>query len=230
MPEPSLRRKRIGKVTSARKGMVHLSTHPNRLAELKARLPNFEPIDFRSLVLAAKKRIGPETIDEKIELQLGERLKEQTEEVLRGIGVDPKHVNWKSAFMRLANIHHGVGRLVYTPKRTNSNARKWNFEHDSLLLEMLWQLKAEGLERSAAIEKIIKTPELRDQFPYETRSKIRGRDKLAKTLRERARKLHSRKNSLLETGGLPIEGGEHEKLLLELDIEQGAAAAKNETD
>jgi hypothetical protein len=212
--------------------MVHLGTHPNKLAELKERLPNFEPIDLRSLLLAAKKRIGPGSIDEKAEFELSERLKEQTEELLRAIGFEPQNVNWRSAFMRLANIHHARGRLVYTPKRTNSNAKKWTFEHDSLLLIMLWQLKAESIEGSAAIMKIVATPELRKQFPYDTRSKIRGRDKLAKTLRERARKLLSRKSNLLDAliGGFPTDGGELEKLLWQLDIRQSAPAAKNEND
>jgi len=226
MPKPSLRRKSIRRATSPTKRVVHLGTHPNKLAELKERLPNFEPIDLRSLLLAAKKRIGPGSIDEKAELELSERLKEQTEELLRAIGFDPQNVNWRSAFMRLANIHHARGRLVYTPKRTNSNAKKWTFEHDSLLLEMLWQLKADGIEGSAA------TPELRKQFPYHTRSKIRGRDKLPKTLRERARKLLARKTNLLDalTGGFPTDGGELEKLLWQLDIQQSAPTAKNEND
>jgi hypothetical protein len=85
---------------------------------------------------------------------------------------------------------------------------------------------------SAAIMKIVATPELRKQFPYDTRSKIRGRDKLAKTLRERARKLLSRKSNLLDAliGGFPTDGGELEKLLWRLDIRQSAPAAKNEND
>jgi hypothetical protein len=97
---------------------------------------------------------------------------------------------------------------------------------------MLRQLKAEGIEGSAAIMKIVATPELRKQFPYDTRSKIRGRDKLAKTLRERARKLLSRKSNLLDAliGGFPTDGGELEKLLWQLDIRQSAPAAKNEND
>jgi hypothetical protein len=218
--------------------MMHLAPHPKEVSRLQKSLPHFEPINLRSLVLAARKRIGPESLDEKVLLVLSERLKEQTEELLRALGFDPDDGKWKSAFMHLARVHHGLGKLVHTPKRTNSNAQKYTAEDDLRLLRILGDLKAEGIEGAAAFETVARRPELRKQFPaYETRSQIKGRDKLAKSLSERARKFNSHKRAVLQRRLLAAFGSdpsmdacEIETLLWWLDTQASRDAAKNEND
>jgi hypothetical protein len=167
--------------------IVQLSHSSEQLEEVKKSLPQFDPIDLRLLIAAAKNQTGTLTADEKILVALSDRLKEQTEELLRGLGCDPAESNWRAAFMRLARIQHGLGRLAYTRKRTNSNAKRWTSEHDFRLLTVMRDLKAEGIEGAAAFDKIAKTPKLREQFPYATRSQIRGKDKLAKSAPHYAR-------------------------------------------
>src|SRR5262249_277684 len=151
---------------------------------------------------------------------LRERLREQTEQLLRGLSFDPDECKWQAAFMHLARIHHGLGRLVHTPRRTNLNAQTWSIDDDLRLLTVLMDLKPKGIEGRAAFETIARRPELRRQFPYATRSQIKGKDKLAKSLSERFRKL-SRRSGLLEalTGGLSADAGELETLLWLLDTE-----------
>src|SRR5215813_5945149 len=138
--------------SSVARRTTHLGASPDQLAQLKKALPYFEPIDLRSLVLAARKRTGPVSIDEKIEFVLRERLREQTEQLLRGLSFDPDECKWQAAFMHLARIHHGLGRLVHTPRRTNLNAQTWSIDDDLRLLTVLMDLKAKGIEGRAAFE------------------------------------------------------------------------------
>jgi hypothetical protein len=226
MPKRTAVDKSARKTASLAKRMMHLGTHPEQVAQLKK--THFEPINLRSLVLAARKKTSPESLDEKVLFVLSERLKEQTEQLLRGLEIDPDDCNWQSAFMRLARVHHGLGKLVHTAKRSNSNAQKWTWEDDFRLLTVLEDLKVEGIEGPAAFETIARRPELRKQFPYATRSQIRGKNKLAKSLSERSRKLRSRNNGLLAalTGGHSVDG-EIEALLWSLDTQASIDAAKN---
>lgn len=226
----------IGKSPAQRRlgkqDVVQLSPPPKQLQEIEHSLPHFEPIDLRSLLAAAKKRTGTETVDEKVLIALSDRLKEQTEELLRGLGCDPTESNWQTAFMRLARIHHGLGKLAHAPKRTNSNAKTWTREDDFRLLTVMRDLKAEGIQGAAAFEKIAKIPNLREQFPYATRSQIKGKDRLTKSLSERWRKLISRKDPLREAihGDLPLDAGDTEVLLWFLDVQNTIpVVAKNKT-
>ena len=212
------------------KRVVQLSASADELEKTRDKLPQFDPVDLRSLVAAAKKQTGTQTAEEKIINELGNRIKEQTEELLRSLACDPAELKWQTAFMRLARIHHGLGMLAYAPKRTNSNARTWTWEHDFRLLTVMRDLKAEGIEGAAAFVKIAKDPKLREQFPYATRSEIRGKDQFAKSLSERWRKLLSRKDPLGEAilGDQPLDAGETEFLLWFLDLQETLpAVAKN---
>jgi phage-related protein len=232
MPHRSTADKAARRRASAARRQTHLGVPSDKLAQSKEALPYFEPIDLHSLLLAARRKTGAQSIDEKIESVLSHRLRAQTEQLLRALGFNPDENKWQSAFMRLAKHHHGLGLLVYIPRRTNSNARRWRSpKHDRRLLEVLQRLKAEGIEGSAAFKTIASRPKLRNQFPYKTRSQIKGRDKLAKSLSERFRKL-SQRNGLLKalTGGLSPDAGEIEALLWWLDTESSIKAAKNEND
>jgi hypothetical protein len=231
MPNRSTADKAARRRASAARRQTHLGVPSDKLAQSKEALPYFEPIDLRSLLLAALRKTGAQSIDEKTVSVLSDRLRAQTEQLLRALGFNPDENKWQSAFMRLARHHHGLGLLVHIPRRTNSNARRWSLEHDLRLLEVLQLLKAEGIEGSAAFKTIASRPKLRNQFPYKTRSQIKGRDKLAKSLSERRRKL-SQKNGLLEavTGEFSPDAGEIEALLWWLDTESSIKAAKNKND
>jgi hypothetical protein len=182
-----------------------------KIEATKNAVPQFDPIDFRSLIAEAKKRDGPESVDQKVSLVLADRLKQQAEFLLIHLGFDSSDDNvWQRAFMRLASAHYGMGNLVFHAKRTNSNAKHWGIDHDLGLLTVMRDLKAKGVEGSQAFEKIARDPGLRKLFPYVTRSQIKGKDKLAKTLSERWRKLQLRAgHSLLNAinGGAPLDAG-----------------------
>jgi hypothetical protein len=206
-----------------------LSPSRKQLRETENRLPRFDPIDLRSLLALAGKRTGAQSADGKVLIALRDRIEEQTEELLRGLGCDPAEFNWQIAFIRLARIHHGLGRLAYAPKRTNSKgAEKWKNEHTLRLLTVMRDLKAEGIEGAAAFEKIAKDPKLREQFPYATRSQIKGKDQMAKSLSERWRKLFLEKDPLRKAIGGDQPLGKAEFLLWSLDNQYAfPAVAKN---
>src|SRR4051794_8441372 len=83
------------------KRVVQLSASADELEKTRDKLPRFDPIDLRSIVAAAKKQTGTQTVEEKILNELGNRIKEQTEELLRSLGCDPAELKWHTAFMRL---------------------------------------------------------------------------------------------------------------------------------
>jgi hypothetical protein len=203
------------------------------MARWKKELPIFEPIELRALVHAAQKMSGSESLDKMTESVLSDLLRQQTERLLRALGFAPG-CDWQSAFMRLARIHHGLGRLAHTPKRTNSNAQKYTAEDDARLMKILGDLEAEGVKGPAAFKTIALRPDLRKQFPaYATRSEIRGKDKLEKSLSERARKIRLRQRAFFESrliaalAGDSREVSEIEALISWLDAQ---APAKNEND
>jgi hypothetical protein len=237
MPKKPTADKARRKSASVTRRMASLGAPADELARRAKALPSFEPIDLRSLVLAARKKTGPESIDRKIESVLSDRLKDQTEQLLWALGLAPEDCEWRLAFMHLARIHHGLGRLVHTPKRTNSNAQRYTTEDDLRLMSILDDLQAEGIKRPEAFETIADRPELRKQFPaYTTRSQIKGKDKLAKSLSERARKFESRQRALRQGRlltaimGSWVDPSEIEALLSWLDAQASKDTAKNEND
>jgi hypothetical protein len=218
---------------SKESNLLRLSPSLETIEAIKNAIPKLDPIDFRALIAEAKQKAGPESIDQSVSLVLADRLKAQAEFLLVQLGLDPSDGNvWRTAFMRLASAHYGMGNLVFSPKRTNTNAKQWN--HDFELLTVMRDLKAKGIEGSLAFEEIAKDPELRNLFPYSTRSQIKGKDKLAKTLSERWRKLqlgagHSLLNAI--SGDAPLGAGAFEFKLWFLDFLQNLPPdpAKDET-
>ena len=217
--------------------LLRLSPSLEKIEAIKNAVPQFDPIDFRSLIAEAKKRDGPESVDQKVRLVLADRLKQQAEFLLISLGFDSSDGNvWRKAFMRLASAHYGMGNLVFRAKRTNSNAKQWGrgIDHDLIFLTVMRDLKAKGIEGSQAFEEIARDPGLRKLFPYATKSQIKGKDKLAKTLSERWRKMqlragHSLLNAINGDAPLDARGLEFELWLMDLRQSLPPDGTKNET-
>src|SRR6476469_8912740 len=86
------------------KRVMQLSPPPENLEETKNKLPQFDLIELRSLLAETKIQTGEQTQEEKLLRALANRIKEQTEELVRSLGCDPANFTWQNAFIRLARI------------------------------------------------------------------------------------------------------------------------------
>ena len=73
---------------------------------------------------------------------------------LRALGCDPNDGQfWPKAFMKLARLHHNVGRLVRR-LQSRPNAKVWTPEGESILLLGVYALVQTGLSERAAVRTI----------------------------------------------------------------------------
>jgi hypothetical protein len=100
----------------------------------RKQLPFFEPYETGKLLAdAARANNGPAS-DAAIADVYNEHRRAQIIQLLRALGCDlnDKQV-WPKAFMKLARLHHNVGRLVHR-LRSRPNAKVWTPEDESNFL------------------------------------------------------------------------------------------------
>jgi hypothetical protein len=91
---------------------------------------------------------------------------EQIKQLLEWLECDPDDPNvWRSAFIKLARIHHSVGRIVHKWSTKPVGRRSWTPEDETILLEGVVKLKGLGCSEREAI-RIISEAEV---FPHHER-------------------------------------------------------------
>src|SRR5262249_10256813 len=82
-----------------------------------------------------------------------QHLRSQTAQLVRALGVDSNDKDfWLNAIVKLARIHHNVGRLVHRQPR--SPAKAWTMEDESTLLCEVYVLVRTGLSEREAVRTI----------------------------------------------------------------------------
>jgi hypothetical protein len=120
----------------------------------RKQLPFFEPYETGKLLAdAARANNGPAS-DAAIADVYKEHWRAQIIQLLRALGCDlnDKQV-WPKAFMKLARLHHNVGRLVHR-LRSRPNAKVWTPEDESNFLLGVYALVQTGSSERAAVRTI----------------------------------------------------------------------------
>jgi hypothetical protein len=134
----------------------------------------FEPFDTKELLtqareLAESRNIAP---NDAVNEVLSAKEKDQLGELLRWLQCDASDENcWRSAFVKLARIHHNVGRLVHRRSANTLSARTWTSEEEAILLISVNRLKERGYSEREAIQLLADTRVARDKwvFPHSER-------------------------------------------------------------
>ena len=149
----------------------------------RKQLPFFEPYETGKLLAdAARANNGPAS-DAAIADVYNEHWRAQIIQLLRALGCDPndKQVLPK-AFMKLARLHHNVGRLVHR-LRSRPNAKVWTPEDEANFLLGVYALVQRGLGEREAVRRIADAK----VFPYyERQSSQRPSGHATRIARQRA--------------------------------------------
>src|SRR5262249_26034803 len=99
------------KRTKQRSRSVYLPAEDTLEAERK-QLPFFEPYETRKLLADAARTSNGNATDSVIADLYDHYCRAQAEQLLRALGCDPNDKQfWPKAFMKLARLHHNLGRL-----------------------------------------------------------------------------------------------------------------------
>jgi hypothetical protein len=138
-----------------------------RIAARRRALPNFDPYDSGqlradadALEQAARDNGEHLTGDEAIGRALYRLQSKQLYELLQAMGVDLRSPNlWRDAFVRLAEIHHNVGRLIYrwTPgKKKNMKSSLNKVAKSVALVREVGEIVSAGVSEREAIRRLAK--------------------------------------------------------------------------
>jgi hypothetical protein len=146
-------------------------------------LPFFEPYETRKLLADAARAHNGNTTDAAISEAYNQHCRTQTAQLLRALGGDPNDREfWFKSFMKLARLHHNVGRLVHR-LRLPQNAKAWTMEDEAALLLGVYQLVPTGLSEREAVRTIADA----EVFPYyERRSSQRPSGRPLRRARQQA--------------------------------------------
>ena len=110
-------------------------------------------------------------------------LRAQITQLFRALGCDPNDGQvWPKAFMKLARLHHNVGRLVHR-LRSRPNAKVWTPEDESNFLLGVYAPVQTGLSEREAVRRIADAK----VFPYyERQSSQRPSGHASRIARQRA--------------------------------------------
>jgi hypothetical protein len=136
-----------------RRKLVYLPAEDVLEVERK-QLPFFDAYDTRKLLTAAARANKENLSDAAIGNVYDQHFRAQIAELVRALGCDPNDKQlWPKAFMKLARLHHNVGRLVYR-LASPSNVQTWTAEDESLLLCGVYGLVQTGLSEREAVRTI----------------------------------------------------------------------------
>jgi hypothetical protein len=135
--------------------------------------PHFEAHDSHEIRIEAERiaeREGME-VGHAMWVALHEREKKQVKQVLESLGCDPSAPDWESAFFKMARLYCNVGQIRRARGGSSGSNKKWNFEHEFMLLMEVRRLIRDGISVSerAAIKQIANDPAYDSEFPYEER-------------------------------------------------------------
>jgi hypothetical protein len=120
----------------------------------RKQLPFFEPYETRKLMADAARANNGNASDAAIADAHNQHCRAQITQLLRALGCDPNDKQfWPKAFMKLARLHHNVGRLVHH-LRLPPNAKAWTVEDESILLCGVYALVQTGLSEREAVRRI----------------------------------------------------------------------------
>ncbi len=156
---------------------------PQILEAERKQLPFFEPYETGKLLAdAARANNGPAS-DAAIADVYNEHWRAQIIQLLRALGCDPNDKQvWPKAFMKLARLHHNVGRLVHR-LRSRPNAKVWTPKDESNFLLGVYALVQRGLGEREAVRRIADAK----VFPhYERQSSQRPSGHATRIARQRA--------------------------------------------
>jgi len=209
---------------------VPLIPPAGQLEKFQKRFLQFEPHHLRKLVDAARAIDGPAGQQETFIHVLRRENEKQIEQLLRSMGLDPATPNvWERAFFLLAVLHHGVGHVVWRPRRTNKNAAKWSVEHDLALINEMIELRRRGHSERAAI-KVLSHSRKEHLFPYKAQdrpgSRLGSKEQKAAALRARWEKIKHAKLEDAILGGFRPPRSSIEEALWSLDAAESLAKNK----
>jgi hypothetical protein len=124
------------------------------LEAARKQLPFFEPYDTRKLLADAARANSGNATDAAITAVYNQHCRAQMVQLLRALGCDPRDKQfWPKSFIKLARIHHGLGRLVHRHP-SHRNATTWTAQDESTLLFGVYALVQTGLSERAAVRTI----------------------------------------------------------------------------
>jgi hypothetical protein len=131
----------------------------------RKQLPFFEPYETRTLLADAARANNGNATDAGIAKVYDQHWRDQTIQLLRALGCDPNDKQfWPKAFMKLARLHHNVGRLVLR-LRLPLNAKAWTVEDESTFLCTVYASVLGGLSEREAVRRIADA----EDFPHHER-------------------------------------------------------------
>ena len=118
-------------------------------------LPFFEPYDTSKLLADAAKANNGNASDAAIAAVYDQHCRDQLVQLLRALGYDPKDKHfWLKSFLKLARLHHNLGRLVHHLRHAAGNATTWTAHDVSILLCGVYALVRTGLSEREAVRTI----------------------------------------------------------------------------
>jgi hypothetical protein len=124
------------------------------LERKRKQLPFFEPYETRKLLTDAAAANSGNVSDAAIAEVYSKHCRGQIAKLLRALGCDPNDKQlWPKAFIKLASLHHNVGRLIHLA-RTRPSAQAWTAKDESILLCGTYALVQTGLSEREAVRTI----------------------------------------------------------------------------
>jgi hypothetical protein len=125
-------------------------------------LPFFEPYDTTTLLADAARANNGNATDAAIAEVYDQHRREQAVQLLRALGCDANDKQvWPKAFMKLAKLHHNVGRLVLR-LGLRPNAKAWTVQDEAKFLCAVHASVQGGLSEREAVRTIADAK----VFPY----------------------------------------------------------------
>lgn len=173
------KRKRVG----SRSRSIYLPAE-GTLEAARKQLPLFEPYDTRKLLADAAIANNGNVTDAAIATVYDQHCRAQMAHLLRALGCDPKdELFWPKSFIKLARLHHNVGRLSHRRQVARGNAKAWTAKDESILLSGVYALVQMGLSEREAVRTIA----IAKFFPHhERQSWQRPAGQATRTARENA--------------------------------------------
>jgi hypothetical protein len=118
----------------------------------RRQLPFFEPYETKRLLADAARANNENASDAAIADVYNKHWRAQTIQLVRALGCDPhdKQV-WPKAFMKLARLHHNVGRLVH---RLELRPKAWTLQDEATFLCAVFASVQGGLSEREAVRRI----------------------------------------------------------------------------
>jgi hypothetical protein len=142
-----------GRDRSARTRQHVLMPEADAIKAARRKLPDFEPYDTQKLLADARKAsLEGRSLDEAVTATYNKHCRSQMAKLLHALGCDPADPNiWRTAFLRLARLHHNVGALVHRRRSGRSNDASQRFRDEWILLGGVTAFVEQGYSQREAV-------------------------------------------------------------------------------